>query len=117
VELIPLTLLPLCAYLPTRQGQPTGIPLMDSWPVRVCHNRRIPSHKVWAGLAQRGQGSRGWFYGFQRHWVINDQGERLAFCLTPGHVDDQRPVKKLVRRLWGKRFGDRGSLSQELCEP
>jgi Transposase DDE domain len=37
--------------------------------------------------------------------------------LTPGHVDDRRPVKKLVRPLWGKLFGDRGYLSQELFEP
>jgi hypothetical protein len=32
VELIPLTLLPLCADLPTRQGQPTGLPFLDSLP-------------------------------------------------------------------------------------
>jgi Transposase DDE domain len=116
VELIPLTLLPLCAYLQTRKGQPTGIQFIDSLPVRVCHNRRISSHKVFAGLAQRGKGSMGWFYGFKLHLVINDQGELLAFCLTPGNVDDRRPVKKLVRRLWGKLFGDRGYISQELFE-
>jgi Transposase DDE domain len=49
VELIPMTLLPLCAYLQTRKGQPTGIPFIDSLPIRVCHNRRIHSHKVFAG--------------------------------------------------------------------
>jgi hypothetical protein len=116
VELIPLTLLPLCAYLQTRQGQPTGIQFIDSLPVRVCHNRRIYSHRVFAGLAQRGKSSMGWFYGFKLHLVINDQGELLAFCLTPGHVDDRRPVKKLVRKLWGKLFGDRGYISQDLFE-
>ena len=117
VERIPLTLLlPLCAYLQTRQGPSTGIPFIDSLPVRVCHNRRISSHKVLAGLAQRGKGSRGWFYRFQLHLVMNDQGELLGVCLTPGHVDDRRPVKKLVRQLWGKLFGDRGYLSQELFE-
>jgi hypothetical protein len=116
VELIPLTLLPLCAYLQTRRGQPTGIQFIDSLPVRVCHNRRISSHKVFAGLAQRGKGSMGWFYGFKLHLVINDQGELLGVCLTPGNVDDRRPVKKLVRQLWGKLFGDRGYISQELFE-
>lgn len=116
VELIPMTLLPLCAYLQTRQGQPTGIQFIDSLPVRVCHNRRISSHKVFAGLAQRGKGSMGWFYGFKLHLVINDQGELLGVCLTPGNVDDRRPVKKLVRQLWGKLFGDRGYISQELFE-
>jgi transposase len=116
VELIPMTLLPLCAYLQTRQGQPTGLQFIDSLPIRVCHNRRIASHKVFAGLAQRGKGSMGWFYGFKLHLVINEQGEVLGATLTPGQVDDRRPVRKLVRQLWGKLFGDRGYLSQELLE-
>jgi transposase len=116
VELIPWTLLPLCAYLQTRKGQTTGIQFIDSLPIRVCHNRRIGSHKVFAGLAQRGKSSMGWFYGFKLHLVINEQGELLAFALTPGNRDDRRPVKKLVRQLWGKLFGDRGYLSQELFE-
>lgn len=116
VELIPMTLLPFCAYLQTRKGQTTGIQFIDSLPIRVCHNRRIYSHRVFAGLAQRGKGSMGWFYGFKLHLVINDQGELLGLTLTPGNVDDRRPVRKLVRQLWGKLFGDRGYLSQELFE-
>jgi transposase len=116
VELIPMTLLPLCAYLQTRKGQTTGIQFIDSLPIRVCHNRRIGSHRVFAGLAQRGKGSMGWFYGFKLHLAINEQGELLALTLTPGNVDDRRPVKKLVRKLWGKLFGDRGYISQELFE-
>ena len=116
VELIPMTLVPLCSFMQTRKGQPTGIQFIDSWPIRVCHNRRISSHKVFAGLAQRGKGSMGWFYGFKLHLVINEQGEVLGLTLTPGQVDDRRPVAKLVRQLWGKLFGDRGYLSQELFE-
>src|SRR5436305_5996346 len=116
VELIPQTLLPLCAYWQTRKGQPTGIQFIDSLPIRVCHNRRISSHQVFAGLAQRGKGSMGWFYGFKLHLVIHEQGEVLGLTLTPGQVDDRRPVAKLVRQLWGKLFGDRGYLSQELFE-
>ena len=116
VELIPLALLPLCAYLQTRKGQPTGLQFIDSLPIRVCHNRRISSHKVFAGLAQRGKGSMGWFYGFKLHLVINEQGEVLGLTLTPGNTDDRRPVAKLVRSLWGKLFGDRGYIGQELFE-
>jgi Transposase DDE domain len=89
---------------------------MDSLSIRVCHNRRIGSPRVFAGLAQRGKGSRGWFYGFKLHLVITDQGERLGVCLTPGKVDDRRPVKKLVRQLWGQLFGDRGYISPEWFE-
>src|SRR5436305_679548 len=117
VELIPQTLLPLCAYWQTRKGQPTGIQFIDSLPIRVCHNRRIPSHQVFAGLAQRGKGSLGWFYGFPLHLVIHDRGHVLGLTLTPGNTDDRRPVAKLVRPLWGKLFGDRGYIGPELCEP
>ncbi|MFP4093364.1 MAG: transposase [Cyclobacteriaceae bacterium] len=27
----------------------------------LCHNLRIPSHKVFAGIAQRGKSSTSWF--------------------------------------------------------
>ncbi len=48
--------------------------------------------------------------------MVNDCGELLAFCLTPGNVDDRRPVPRLVRRLFGRLFGDRGYISQALAE-
>jgi hypothetical protein len=57
-----------------------------------------------------------WFYGFKLHLIINDQGELLAFYLTPGNVDDRKPVPKLAKDLFGKLFGDRGYVSQELQE-
>jgi Transposase DDE domain len=116
VGLIPTALLPLFAYLQTRRGSCTGIQFIDSLPIRVCHNRRIYSHKGFAELAQRGKSSMGWFYGFKLHLVINEQGEVLGFTLTPGQVDDRQPVPQLVRTLWGKLFGDRGYISQKLFE-
>jgi transposase len=116
IELIPTVLVPLCAYVPTRQGQPTGLQFIDSLPIRVCHNRRIHSHCVFDGLAQRGKSSVGWFYGFKLHLVINEQGEILNCCLTPGNVDDRQPVAKLVQKLWGKLFGDRDYIDQKLFD-
>ncbi len=44
----------------------------------VCDNHRIHNHRVFAGMAQRSQGSLGWFYGFKLHLVVNDGGELLA---------------------------------------
>jgi DDE family transposase len=114
VELMPRALVPLCCYLYTRKGRCTGIAFIDSTPLGVCHNRRIASHKVFAGWAARGKTSMGWFYGFKLHVIVNDEGELLAFCLTPGHVDDRRPVPKLVPGLFGQLFGDRGYISQAL---
>jgi hypothetical protein len=110
VELLPRALVPLCCYLHTRKGRCTGIAFIDSTPLAVCHNRRIPTHKVFEGWATRGKTSMGWFYGFKLHVVVNDEGELLAFCLTPGHGDDRQPVPQLTQQL----FGDRGYISQAL---
>jgi hypothetical protein len=106
----------LWAYAQARCGRCTGISFVDSTALRVCTNRRINRHKVFAGLAARGQCSLGWFYGFKLHLVITEQGEILAFTLTPGNVDDRKPVPKLVKQLFGKLFGDKGYLSQPLFD-
>jgi hypothetical protein len=116
VELMPRVLAPLTAYLHTQLGPCTGLSFIDSTKLVVCHNARIGQHRVFAGRARRGKTSVGWFFGFKLHLVVNDRGELLAFCLTPGNVDDRRPVPKLVQRLFGKLFGDRGYISQPLAE-
>ncbi len=116
VELMPTVLVPLVAYLHTRLGQCTGISFIDSTPLAVCHNARIHSHRVFDGRAARGKTSVGWFYGFKLHLVVNDQGEILAFCLTPGNFDDRHPVPKLAKGLVGKLVGDKGYLSQPLAQ-
>jgi hypothetical protein len=116
VELMPSALIPLCFYLQTRKGQTAGVAFIDSLPIAVCHNRRIPSHKVFAHQAERGKSSVDWFYGFKLHLIVNDQGELLAFHLTPGNVDDRKPVPKMARGLFGKLFGDRGYISKALQE-
>jgi hypothetical protein len=116
VELMPSVLVPLCAYLQSCYGECTGISFIDSTPVVVCHNRRIRQHRVFATLAQRGKNSVDWFFGFKLHLVVNDRGELLACRLTAGNVDDRVVVPKLIQRLWGKLFGDKGYLSQPLTQ-
>ena len=117
VDFIPSALLPLCAYfLHTCLGDCTGNSFNDSTSLEVCLNQRIASHKVFAGLAARGKTSTGWFFGFKLHLVINDRGELLNVLLTPGNVDDRKPVPKLVHTLFGKVFGDKGYISQALYE-
>lgn len=116
VELMPSALGPLCCYLRTRRGACSGISFIDSTALAVCHNRRIHSHKVFRGVAQRGKDSVGWFFGFKLHLVINECGELLAVRLTPGNCDDRTPVPTLARELFGKLFGDKGYISQKLFE-
>jgi hypothetical protein len=116
VILIPSVLGPLSAYLKSLYGRCHGISFIDSTALLVCDNHRIHNHKVFAGLAQRGKGSMGWFYGFKLHLVVNDCGELLACQITPGNVDDREPVPALSRRLFGKLIADRGYISQALFE-
>jgi len=119
VELMGCALLPLLVYTQGfRRGRPDGVSFIDSTILKVCHNRRIYSHKVFKMYAARGKSSTGWFYGFKLHLVINSRGEICSFCLTPGNVDDRNldVVDILCRELSGKLFGDRGYISQALFE-
>jgi Transposase DDE domain len=115
VELQREALVPLWSYLHTRKGSCTGITFVDATTLAVCHNLRIPQHRVFWDSARRGQSSMGWFYGFKLHLAINDRGELLGCYLTPGNVDDRRPVPHMVKDLWGKLFGDKGYISQPLA--
>jgi hypothetical protein len=113
-ELMPQALVPLCCYLHTRTGRCPGIACIDSTPLAVWHNRRSATQKVFDGWATRGKPSMGWFYGFTLHRIVHDEGALLAFRLTPGHVDDRRPVPGLTKGLFGQLFGERGYLSPAL---
>ena len=114
VALIPRMLLPLLAYLQSRYGACTGISFIDSTSLEVCDSKRISLHRVFAADAKRGKTSMGWFFGPKLHLAVNDQGELLACCLTPGNVDDRTPVPSMVKKLRGKLFGDRGYISAPL---
>jgi HPt (histidine-containing phosphotransfer) domain-containing protein len=116
VELIPSVLVPLCAYLEACRGVCTGISFVDSTPLAVCKNPRLHQHRVFAGLAQRGKNSVGWFFGFKLHLIVNHHGELLAWQLTAGNTDDRQPLPEMVRGLTGKLIGDKGYLSQPLLE-
>ena len=117
IELIPSSLIYLICFLNRHcKGENTGISFVDSTSLKVCHNKRIPSHKVFQGLATRGKTSVDWFFGFKLHLIINDQGEILACQFTPGNIDDRVPVKNLAKNLTGYLFGDKGYIKQKLFE-
>lgn len=119
VEVMQSAVVPLTVYLMKyRVGKCSGVSFLDSTTLDVCHNKRIYSNKVFKEAAKRGKSSTGWFYGFKLHLIINDKGEILAFCLSPGNVDDRdwKVLSKLTSEIYGKLFADRGYLSQKLFE-
>lgn len=87
-----------------------GISYIDSFPLRVSHNKRIHSHKVFKGIAARGKTSTGFFFGFKLHLIINQKGEVIDFIITPGNVADNNSdlINKIMNSIQGKVFGDKG---------
>ena len=119
VELMQSVILPMTIFLKTCcLGNCTGISFVDSTSVSVCKNKRIPRHKVFDGIAQRGKTTMGHFYGFKLHFIINDKGEILSFVITPGNVDDREPLKdkKFIEKIKGKLYADKGYISQKITE-
>lgn len=116
VQLLPRCAVALTALFDLLKGTCTGISIVDSTALAVCDNRRIYRHKVFDGLAARGKTSTGWFFGFKLHAVINHVGELLSVKLTPGNVDDRKPLPDLCTSLFGKLYGDKGYLSRKLTE-
>jgi hypothetical protein len=105
-------LVPLTCYLHSRRDPCNGIDFIDSTPLAVCHNRRIHQHKVFDGVAARGKTSMCWFFGFKLLLTVNDRGDLLAFRLTPGNVDDRKPVPamaQMAKDLFGSSSATRAT--------
>ena len=99
-------------------GKCTGISFVDSTPLRVCRNQRFLIHKTFKGIAQKGKCSMGWFFGFKLHLICNERGELLNFTITPGNVDDRKPLeyKPFMDFIYGKLVGDKGYIGKNLFE-
>jgi hypothetical protein len=114
-ELCSASMLHLFAYLKSfGLGDCTGISFIDSTPLRVCSNRRIHQHKTFKNIAQRGQCSIGWFYGFKLHLIVNHQGGIVAAKITPANVHDTKPVADMVFSPMDKLYADKGYISKAL---
>ena len=119
VELEKSVALPLAIFIKkVLLGKCTGISFVDSTPLRVCRNQRIHVHKVFKGIAERGKCSMGWFFGFKLHLICNEKGELLNFMITPGDVDDRKPLelKSFIEFIYGKLVGDKGYISKNLFQ-
>ena len=60
----------------------------------------------------------GWFFGFKLHLICNEKGELLNFMITPGDVDDRKPLeyKSFVDFIYGKLVGDKGYISKNFFQ-
>lgn len=118
VELQKLAVLYMAIFAKTCSlGDCTGISFVDSTPIRVCKNKRIYNHKTFKDIATRGKSTMGYFFGFKLHIVLNEVGQIVDFQITQANVDDRTPLKEnLLKRIWGKLYGDKGYVSRALAE-
>ncbi len=61
IEVASMVLTPLMFFLKFRMeiSEKTGVYVIDSTTIKVCENKRIPRHKVFAAEAERGKNSGG----------------------------------------------------------
>ncbi len=114
IELIPRVFLPLNILLNMLLGGKEGTYFIDATAIKVCHNKRRYSNKVFKSLAKSGKSSMGYFHGFKLHAIINTKGEFVALKVTKGNVDDRVPVPDLTEDLTGLMFADKGYIKQNL---
>lgn len=96
------------------QPSKTGFYFIDSTPIEVCHIKREKQHKVFKTEALKSCSTKGYYFGFKLHIVVNDIGEIISFKLTSSKTDDRKPVNDLTENLVGKLVADKGYISQKL---
>jgi hypothetical protein len=116
VALMQRAIFPLTLFAKVNTGKRTGIYYIDASCLPVCHVKRSNKHKTFDAIAQYGHTSVGWFFGLKLHIVINDQGELIAFKVTPGHYHDSKKAPSLLKSLQGLAFGDKGYLGKRIFE-
>lgn len=119
VELQGKSVLPMVVFLQTCcLGKCSGISFLDSTVLKACHYKREKQNKVFKGIAAKGRGTMGWFFGFKLHIIINERGDIIDFLITQGNVDDRQPLKDKAfhDKVFGKIFADRGYIGKDLFE-
>jgi|HubBroStandDraft_3_1064219.scaffolds.fasta_scaffold111857_2 hypothetical protein len=90
------------------------IAFIDSTSLAVCHCKRIYGHKVFKGLASRGKTTKGWFFGFKLHVIVDAQGNLMRVKLTEGSTDDRKVVDEMTQNLSGLLVADKGYIDKKL---
>ncbi len=83
---------------------------IDSTSLKVCYNYNIYNHKVNSDIAQRGKSTKGWFYGFKLHGICNEYGDLEKILFTPGNINDNKTLERMVEDIEGTVTCDAGYL-------
>jgi Transposase DDE domain len=89
-----LTLFDLLGYTWT-QLNTESVYIIDSFPIVVCDNYRIPRAKLYRHEKYRGYiaSKKRYFYGLKVHLLVTQDGQPVECFLTPGSYSDVRALK------------------------
>jgi len=107
----------LLEAVPVALSEGDGFYLMDSQPIPLCQAIRHGRVRLMReDGAYFGKTSRGWFFGFKLHLLVNGSGFVLAAVLTPGNWDDRDVATALLQVTEEQAMcvGDLGYRSQVL---
>jgi len=78
-----------------KQFNTESIYVIDSFPVVVCDNYRIPRAKLYRNKEYRGciASKKRFFYGLKVHLLVTKDGQPVECFLTPGSYSDVRMLK------------------------
>lgn len=73
----------------------TSVYVIDSFPVAVCDNYRIPRAKIYRDETFRGYiaSKKRYFYGLKIHLMITQEGQPVELFLTPGAYGDVEALR------------------------
>lgn len=114
ISLMPRALMFLTVLLSCLLSPGKSIGYIDATSLTVCHPKRIRRNKVFKGRAELGKTTKGWFFGFKLHVIVDEKGNLMRVKLTKGNVDDRRVVPDMTQGMSGILFGDKGYISHEL---
>ncbi len=94
--------------------------VIDSFPMKVCHNIRISRSKLLKGKKWRGYNAskREYFYGVKVQLLTTKDGIPVELCFVPGSEHDIEGLKKMSIELppESKLYGDSAYTEYELEE-
>ena len=95
-----------------------SIYVLDTFPVSVCDNYRIPRAKVYHTEEYRGYqaSKKRYFYGVKLHPLVTKDGQPVEFFLTPGSSSDTAGLQWFDFDLpdGSTVYGDKASVDHEM---
>lgn len=84
-----------------KQLNTDSVYIIDSFPIAVCDNYRIPRAKVYQHEMYRGYiaSKKRYFYGLKVHLMVTQEGQPVECFLTPGSYSDVRALKTFTLDL------------------